>query len=367
MLDTNKIAVISSGNGGQSMAAYLKHAGYHISLYVREQERVKMFPGDRVFQLTGFLEANPVIDCISHRMEEVIQDAHLIMVTTPAQYHHVVARTMASCLQDGQIVVLNPGRTFGTYEVKKTLEDESCQASVIIAEAETFIFACRCARLAEPIIYGIKSCVKVAAHNPSDTPKVVEALSQLFPGIIKSAKNTLYTSFSNVGVVFHPLPILLNITRVEAKEKFQYYIKGISPLVANILERLDKERIAVAKAYGADVLSAYDWMGEHYGSEGETLYERIQNNAAYINIVAPTDIDTRYVFEDMLTGCVPMYYAGKAIGVETPIMNSAILWASTIYETDFFQNGRGENMVNFSELLETARKSQDIHMETADC
>jgi hypothetical protein len=57
----------------------------------------------------------------------------------------------------------------------------------------------------------------------------------------------------------------------------------------------------------------------------------------------------------MLTGCVPMYFAGKSIGVETPILNSAILWASTIYETDFMQNGRGENMVDFKELENSNR------------
>ena len=350
VLDKNKVAVISSGNGGQSIAAYLKHAGYHISLYVREQERARMFPEDREFKLMGIVEGRPVIDCISHRIEEVISGAHIIMVTTPAQYHHVVAKDMAPCLQDGQIIVLNPGRTFGTYEVKKTLEDEGCTAKVIIAEAETFVFACRCTRIAEPYIHGIKNCVKVAAHNPSDTPKVVSALSPLFPGIFKPAISTLYTSFSNIGVIFHPLPILLNITRVEAKEKFRYYIQGITPLVANILERMDKERVAVAKAYGVDAPSAFDWMGEHYQCEGDTLYERIQSNAAYENIFAPTDIDTRYVYEDMLTGCVPIYCAGKAIGVDTPIINSAILWASTIYETDFLQNGRNDKVINFEEL-----------------
>lgn len=353
MLDRNKIAVISTGNGGQSMAAYFANLGFSVSLYAREKDRVGMFPKDRVFRLRGVVEGDPIVDFISSDMCDVIKDAHLIMVTTPTQYHHVVAREMADCVQDGQIIVLNPGRTFGTYVFSSTLKKYGNTKKVVVSEAETFVFACRCARTAEPIIYGIKDNVRVAAHDPNDTAKTVESLQRLFPSI-QGAENTLHTSFSNIGMIFHPLPILLNITRIEAQESFLYYINGISPLVANILDRMDSERIAVAKAYGVEVLSAFDWLKDHYGAEGATLYDRIQSTPAYANILAPIDIDTRYIYEDMLTGCVPMYYAGEAVGVETPIIKSAILWASTVYATDFIQNGRNDSVIDFKAMMELA-------------
>ncbi|MCL2164553.1 MAG: NAD/NADP octopine/nopaline dehydrogenase family protein [Oscillospiraceae bacterium] len=356
MLNQNKIAVISSGNGGQTMAAYFANMGYTVSLYVREKERVVMFPHDKVFQLRGLVEGNPVVSLISHNMSRVIKDAHLIMVTTPAQYHPVVAREMAKCLEKGQIIVLNPGRSFGTYVFKKTLAENGCKSDVIIAETETFVFACRCARVAEPYIHGFKKRLDVAAHRPEDTPKVVEALSRVFPDVVEPAQNTLFTSFSNIGMIFHPLPILLNITKVERKEKFYFYTEGISPLVANIIERLDRERVNLASAYGIRVTSAFEWVLDHYGSEGDTLYERIQNNPAYANITAPIDIDTRYVYEDIATGCVPMYFAGQAIGMDTPVINSAILWASTIYATDFKQNGRNNEVIDFEELKADAKR-----------
>jgi opine dehydrogenase len=113
---------------------------------------------------------------------------------------------------------------------------------------------------------------------------------------------------------------------------------------------MDRERIMVANAYGIEAPSAFDWLKEHYFSEGDTLYERIQNTPAYASITAPVDIDTRYVFEDILTGCVPMFFAGQAIGLDTPIINSAILWGSTIYSTDFKQNGRNDKTIDFEAL-----------------
>lgn len=360
MLNNKKIAVISSGNGGQTMAAYFAYLGFSSSLYVREQERVEMFPKDKIFKLSGIVDSQPVVDTISCDMCQVISDAHLIMVTTPAQYHQDVAKEMAPYLKDNQVIVLNPGRTFGTYIFTKYLEENGCSANVIIAEAETFIFACRCTRVAEPFIHGIKDKVFVAAHNPKDTAKVVDILSKFFPDIIYPAQNVLYTSFSNIGMVFHPLPILLNITRVEAQENFYFYSQGISPLVANIIERLDRERTEVANAYGVKVLSAYEWINDHYGSVGDNLYERIQNTHAYSKIKAPIDIDTRYIYEDLLTGCVPMFYAGKAVGVDTPVINSTILWASTIYSTDFKQHGRNSSKIDFETLKEISCSKQMI-------
>ncbi len=345
-----KIAVISTGNGGQSMAAYLAMKGAHVSLYAREQERVDMLPKDRVFHLGGILDADVKIDLISCNMREIIDGAELVMVTTPAQYHHIVAAAMAPHLRDGQMVVLNPGRTFGAELFAADLERGGCSAQVIVAETETFVFTCRCTESGKPKIYEIKNDVGVAAQHQENTVRTAMVLSQYFDDI-RTAPSTVFTGFNNIGMVFHPLTILLNITRIEAKEELLFYHDAITPLVANILERLDSERVAVAAAYGADVPSAFDWLNTKYGVEGKDLYERIHNNAAYSNIYAPTDIDTRYIYEDILTGCVPVYCAGKAAGVSTPIIESAIQWASTIYRYDFLGNGRNDKRIDFQKLL----------------
>jgi len=355
-LNQNKIAVISTGNGGQAMAAYLTLKGYSVALYAREQERVDMFPADRKFVLKGVVEGTAQIDMISSNMEEVIKDAHLILVTTPAQYHSVIAREVAPCIEEGQILVLCPGRSFGTHAFSEDLKRFGCDKKITLAEMETFVFTCRCEQVARPQIFSIKSDVLTAAHDPAETEKVVEVLSKAFPDIIPAA-STLHTGFGNIGMIFHPLPILMNITRVEAKENFLFYLEGISPLVSNILERMDQERLAVAEAYGVKVLSAFDWLKKHYGSTGNNLYERIQNTEAYAKIYAPLDIDTRYIYEDILTGCVPVYYAAKAAGVETPIIKSAILWASTVYHYDFLTNVRNDKKINFNEVYQGRKNS----------
>ena len=331
------------------MAAYFSYLGYNVALYAREAERVDMFPDNR-FVISGAIEAEAEVELISDDMGLVVNNAYLIMVTTPAQYHPIVARAMAPHLVDGQAVVLNPGRTFGTLAFSKVLTECGCRAEIMLGETDTFTFTCRCPELRKPQIYKIKDSVRVAAHDRSYADKLLGLLREIFD-MYSLAESILHTGFSNIGMIFHPMPILMNITRVEAKEDFKFYVQGISPLVASILEKMDVERVTVANAYGVSVSTARQWLAEAYGSRGDSLYEQIQNTDAYKTVLAPTDIDTRYIFEDILTGCVPTSCAGKAAGINTEVLDTAIKWASILYGRDFRAEGRNENLIDFNAFL----------------
>lgn len=370
MLDQNKIAVISTGNAGQAFAAYFAHLGYRVSLYAREQERVDMFSSNR-FVLSGIVEAESQVELISCKIEEVIRDAALIMVTTPAQYHSAVAKTLAPHLADDQIVVLNPGRTFGTYEFDQVLRKNGCTRKIRLAEAETLLITCRCRQVGHPSIYSIKSHVLIAAHRVEDGPAVLEALSKIFPNL-QLAQTVLETGFSNTGMIFHPLPILMNLTRVEKQEEFLHYIDGITPIVARMLERLDAERVGVAARLGITVKPVFEWLQDKYGAQGETLHDRIQNAKAYAEVYAPTDVDNRYVFEDVCTGCVPLLCVGRMLGMEMPMCEAVIKWAGAIYEYDFYKHGRNDQKMDIRSLIadapamrRTRQNGEDARSDTA--
>jgi opine dehydrogenase len=358
MSGRDKIAVISTGNGGQALAAYFSLRGREVALYARDRERVEMF-ADNKFTLGGAVEGETAISLISNDMREVVSGARLVMVTTPAQYHHVVGAAMAPHLEDGQAVILNPGRTFGTYAFMKTLKDNGCGAKIALGETDTFVFTCRSATIGRPVIYKMKNTVRVAAHDGREaTRRLVSVLREYFDSVVP-AESVLHTGFSNIGMIFHPMPILMNITRVEAKEDYLFYIDGISPLVAGVLEKMDAERVAVARSFGADVADAGGWLRECYGSRGNTLYELIQSTDAYRNVLAPTDIDTRYIFEDILTGCVPVSCAGRRSGTGTEVIDAVIKWASILYDTNFRANGRNDDMLDFGEIYEAAAPFRD--------
>ena len=51
-----------------------------------------------------------------------LKNADVIMIVTPASAHKNIAEEIAPFLTNNQIIVLNPGRTFGSVEVKRIIE-----------------------------------------------------------------------------------------------------------------------------------------------------------------------------------------------------------------------------------------------------
>jgi len=333
-----KVAVIGAGNGGQALAGYLSVKGFSVNLYNRSEKRIKSLKKNGGIQLGGRFKEFADLDCITTNVEEALDGVDLVMVVVPAQAHRYVAEICAPHLSEGQVVVLNPGRTGGALEVKNTLTKSGARKKVYIAEAQTFLFVSRVVG-SEAKIAGVKNVVPVAALPSSDTEKVIHLLEKIHTSFTE-AENVLETGLSNIGAVFHPSTMIFNIGRIESEGNFSYYFDGITPQVAHFLEKLDRERRKVARVLGVRTCAARDWLKEVYNSCGISLYERIQDNGKYKGVAAPTTVVHRYIFEDIPTGLVPIASLGNYLGVKTPVINSVIDIATQFYGVDFRKIGR---------------------------
>jgi len=273
----------------------------------------------------------------------VLDGARAIMVVVPAFVHRLMAEVCAPHLQDGQVVVLNPGRTGGALEFANVLREKGVTAQIKVAEAQTLLYACRLTGPAQVRINSIKQQVPVAAFPATDTEAVLAVARQLFPEFVPAA-NVLETSFNNIGAIFHPSTTLFNASRIEAGEEFEFY-SSITPMIAGFLEAVDGERVATAKAYGVEVDSARDWLAKAYeGICGDNLYERLQSCAAYRGIKGPKSLKVRYILEDVPTGLVPIASFAQTAGIPTPASRSIVDIACVMYGRDFWAEGR--NMEN---------------------
>ena len=85
----------------------------------------------------------------------------------------------------------------------------------------------------------------------------------------------------------------------------------MTPKIADFIEKFDRERLAVGKAYGIVLLSVSDWISYAYpGTPGDTLCEKMRNNPAYHDIKSPSTIFTRQLTEDIPTGVLPIMELG---------------------------------------------------------
>jgi opine dehydrogenase len=149
------------------------------------------------------------------------------------------------------------------------------------------------------------------------------------------------TSLNNIGSIFHPAVTVLNAGRIESTNgDFEYYTEGITPSVAMILEKMDRERVNVAEALGFQAMTAREWLYMAYDAAGRTLYEAMRNNRGYDGIMAPKTVMTRYITEDVPMSLVPIASLGKLCGVPTPIIDSIIMLSSILHNTDYWECGR---------------------------
>jgi len=264
----------------------------------------------------------------------------VVMVVVPSTAHRPLARKMAPYLRDGQVVVLNPGRTGGALEFHQALADSKAPGHPVIAETQTFIYASRATSRHEAFIYAVKNRVPLATLPAFWIPEVLAVLNSAYPQFV-AGSNVLCTSLDNIGAVFHPALTLLNAGWIEATQgDFEYYIQGITPSVAKLLEQVDRERIAVARSLGIATVSAREWRYLTYDSPGQNIYEAIQNTGGYRGIRAPATIAHRYVFEDVPCSLVPLASLGAMLGTPARTVELVIRLASIMHQRDYWSEGR---------------------------
>ena len=352
MNDHMKYTVIGAGNGGKAMAAHMALMGKEVTLYNRTFANIEVIAerGGIDLENPDGLDGFGRLAKVTDNMQVALDGADLIMVVVPSSAHRDIAQAMAPYLQDGQIVLLHPGRTCGAIEFDQTLRQAGCTAKPIIAEAETFIYASRSEGPSHARIFRIKESVPLAALPATANQKVLEAVHTVYPQYI-SGGNVLKTGLNNMGAVFHPTIALLNAGWIETTHgDFQFYIDGVSPSVARLLEAVDRERCTVASSLGIRARTGLEWLAMAYDARGTDLFEAIHNQTGYYGIKAPATLQHRYIFEEVPMSLVPIAALGQRYGVSVRAIDAIIRLACIVHNTDYWRKGRTLDRLGIADL-----------------
>ncbi|MFC1938140.1 NAD/NADP octopine/nopaline dehydrogenase family protein [Chloroflexota bacterium] len=340
-MTTKKIAVLGAGHSGYGMAADLTLAGHEIHLYEGiYKENLDPIIKRGGIELTGisrngFAKVNRVTTDIA----EAIDGALLIMVVTTSQGHEAVAELLAPHLKDGQTIILLPGN-FGSVLFASKLREKGIDKDIKIAEANSFVYACR--RIIGEARVHISRFIPlcVAAFPASDTISVLDNIKELYPDHVSPAKNVLEVALNNPNH-FH-LPIhILNAAYIEnSPGPFYPYTQGISPAVFTIMEAVWQEKGAVLEKLGLVEHVSFQSRRNYFNSlvpEQDT-------------VTGPSDMQHREITEDCPNVVVPLVSIGKMIGVATPISSALMTLTSEINRTDYYTQGRNVEYLGISGL-----------------
>jgi len=353
MSDKTRYCVIGAGHGGKAIAAHLSLMGFPVTLYNRTPENVDVIRERGGIELTsykggphGFAE----LQLVTSNLDEAVREVEVIMVVVPSTAHRDIAQRVCRYLQDGQVVVLNPGRTGGAIEFQNVLRQRSCPADVTVAEAQSFIYRSRSTGPAEAQLFRIVDAVPLAALPADRTGRVLEVLQDAYPQFIDGV-DVLHTGLNNVWSVLHPALALLNAGRIESTTgEFSFYVDGVSPAVARLLEVLDAERVALARVLGVSTQTAVEWLHTVYDSRGANLREAILSSDAYRDVKAPRTLNHRYLLEDVPMCLVPIVGLGRRHGVSVKGIDGVIRLAQMVQGADYRRQGRRLSRLGIARL-----------------
>ena len=206
-----KYAVIGAGNGGQSMAGHLAIMEKSVALHDVDTEKINLIRRKGGVQITGKISGFGKISTVTTSIEEAIMGANLIMIVTDSTAHRVVAENIAPYLSDGQIIVISPGN-FGSLEFARIFKEKQVKKDVVIAEAESLIYACRSLQPGIAEIRNIKRELHVSAYPASRNREVIDSLQKTFPQF-RAGQNVIQIGLSNVNA-FHPTFTMFNAARM---------------------------------------------------------------------------------------------------------------------------------------------------------
>lgn len=361
-----RIAVLGGGNGAQTMAAELTLIGHEVVLCEHPQFEANIAAAQTLGGITlkgstanevepGFAKVHTITTSVT----EAIRDARVIMVVMNANGHRWFIEAMTPHLEDGQIIVFNPGY-FAALECAAYLRQSQNQKRVILAETESLIYATRITGPAEVSVAAVKEELRFAALPATRTQEALTTLNQLYPQFVSDV-NVLSTSLNNVNYINHPASVLLNTSRIEQMGPYRHQYYDVTPSVARVMEAIDKERMNLASALGLERTSAPTMLQRFYDAKGENIYTAIHSSYAYENLMSPPDLRYRYVTEDIPFGFVPMASLGVQIGIETMAIDTLINLASLLNGEDYWSIGRTVDKLGLEG--KTAEKIQEYVME----
>lgn len=346
-----KIAILGCGNGGQALAGHLTLMGHHVSLYAHPEHpgALPAIQAQKGIQLVGAVKGFAEIANATTDLKLCVDDADVILMALPAFACDQMFKDILPYLRKNQIIVNLAGYFSSIFEHQMLL-NSPYEKNVIFAELTSFPYACRTNEPGTVNIVAIKDFVGIAAIPKDKTEDVIEQLKDVIPCPLRPKKSVLEVGLYNTSGIGHTPAILFNAARIGNNDEFYFYKQGISEETANVMIRLDQERVAIGKQLGYHIPEHFEVLNDYYGYKFTSILDYFKNSPIHNSIkFFPKSTRTRYVQEDVPFILVPWYTLGESLGVKANGMKTLIDAMSLLHNTDYMEKGRKLNALLIAE------------------
>lgn len=354
-----KIAMLGAGNAGCAVSADLTMHGHEVTLIktshsLHDDNFNFLLENDGKMTLNEFGEIKSAnIHKLSRDVAD-IQGADIVIMYIQTRFHEQLIERIAPYLQDGQLLLINPGYLSTAYVLKHCPDKD-----LIICEAESSFID---GRIMEPGLFrvGFRNVRNpIGIYPAARREEAIAKLDQLGERFVY-LDSVVEAALHNPNLIVHTVGSVMSIPRIEkSKGDFCMYHEAYTrdnPATWRILEKLDAEKMDVLEKLGFERLSYVEACKYRNSLDDDIDAKEVFLEYAEMPTRAkgPTVVDSRYISEDVPQGLVMLEALGKALQVETPIASGLIAIASAALGRDLRAEGRtpeGLGMENIEKIL----------------
>ncbi len=353
MQQIRRIAVLGAGSGGFMCAADLGSMGYEVALFSRELDRIRGVKERGTIEVLD-IDSRPTGMCgkvalATSDIREAVRGAQVILNPIPYFACEEYARMVLPHLEEGQVVIyLGKGGACLTWA--KVMRELGIRRRVYLADTNTLPYGASRMGDHQVRLENRTQNLILATFPGRDVDAVAAVAEQLFTKAhgydIRRGQNAIDSILVDYNAITHTPPMVCNAARIELGEKpfFLFGKRENTPSVVRLIERIDRERMAIGEALGLK-----QWTLEEeikmvkWNPHGEDfvlpLYEAI--HTPFLEVCeGPYTLDTRHLKEDIPYGLVTYSSLGRMLGVPTPVTDAIITMSEVLLSKDFRAMGR---------------------------
>lgn len=329
------VGIAGAGAIAMGYAAFLLNAGHTPSIWSPSGARTQALLEGEPLTIIGAIEGQFTPDVCKNVKKLAEKD--VIILALPAYGHRQVIDALVPYIEARHCVIISGHLSFAALYFSKKLAARGIQ--ILVVAWNTTALTAKAPISSTSVRVGIiRKNIDMAVVPKSLEERAHGICASMFGDVFTVKDDILTITLSNLNPQNHLGIALCNLTRIERGEEWQQN-SNITPVVGKLLKALDQERVQIAKSLGKKVRTIDENMALTLNVEGISVSEMYQIQAERgNNPPGPTDINTRYILEDVPFGLITTLYLAKLAKVATPMHESGVKIIEACYGRNFLKD-----------------------------
>ncbi|MEM3404164.1 MAG: NAD/NADP octopine/nopaline dehydrogenase family protein [Nitrososphaeria archaeon] len=334
--------VCGAGRAGAAIAADIALMGHKVNLYELEQFKQQINPiiehggielsGRSQSGRNGFAKLNK----ITTNPEEAVEDADLIIISSPAFSHNIFFEYVLPYLKPGQCVLVTTGY-WASLRFTDKLKKSGKFGKIVVAESNIMPYLSDKDGYHSHIL-NLKREIVFSPFPGTTEGRLASLLKLVYPQM-RRVPNILYTNLECGNPSVHAT-FLLPVAGLAFDRYRGCKLYGeATSCGARLVEAFDKERVKVANALDCKVTETeLEAVKKQYGYEGKDAAEAYRKSV-HADRFIPAERLKAILMEDLGYFYVPLSRLGSSLGVPTPVTSGIVEVWGAIQEVNYWEKG----------------------------